>query len=404
MDSYFNKYLKYKNKYLSLRNLYGGVNPPVEEAMAAAVVTPPVVTPPVVTPPVVTPPVAEAAAAVAGPVVEPVGGNLIMLSEIANFTKQIFIRSNIVSERDRLAGRIETRVRISIFLNDIFNSIPNFINTYYLENKSGFYQDPLIQFYNINNNKYHNYINHIGETNSTNRQYSDRVFPPDRNYINIQLHERIITNPNGSKEDRGEFIKGGNFIASPATPTANHGVLFYIEPITVELKEILDREVIQKKVPISCSFKYNGRYKDPFSTRKISTDMDLATMRRVMEETMIKSDFRHIDEIMTFLPYGFGKFKIWIYDIKDTPQFSRERYIQLKEEQIENLNRISIALFETPYLQNKKSFFIVPIDITFPVPPIFNLTYIESRDLRIDPQLFLSSRRAGELDQIIIDE
>jgi hypothetical protein len=370
MDSYFKKYLKYKNKYLSLRNLYGGVDP------------------------------------------KPVSGNLKMLSEITNYTKKVFIPG--ASPYDLSQKPLQPRANFFMILTKIFGSIPNFINTQYLENVSGFYQDPLIQFYNITNNVYHNYINNIGWSKQlTSRRHQDKIFPSDENYINIHLHEDIITNPDGSKEDKTEFIKGGNFIASPSTDHAPNGVLFYIEPITDELREILDREVEQPKIGLSCSFKYNGTI--------------------MINGERIPRNFRHVDEIMTFLPYGIengkAKFKIWIYGIlTEYPEYFRgrgvdeethlrnlekhtqlikqmeERYSQLEVEQLENLNRISIALFGTAYEQNTDQFFIVPININFNKPPVFNLSYIELRDPAILPQLFLSSNRANYLDPKIITE
>jgi hypothetical protein len=389
---FYQKYLKYKNKYLSLRNLYGGMDPiPSHSTVSTAPVAP-------------VEPVAQAASA-------PVEANkkLKLLSEISNFTKRIFFinnKSEYTEKKAETNPSIAMQLKNEDFINSIFKRIPNFINNKYIHTMGGFAQDPLIQLYNIQSNVYNNYINKIGwittkqtyvpihlrKTGATTATKSEKdqnvIFPPEEHYNNIELHDYIITNPNGSKEDREEFIKGGNFISSPPTEHAEHGVLFYIEPITKELRDILDREVIQPIIPLQCSFKFKG-----------VNPSDKITPR----------EFRHVDEIMTFLPYGKGLFKVWFYDILDKPSIPRDIYANLKREQRANLEKISNALFNSSYEDNTERFFIVPIDIgynsfIFPHPSVFNLSYIEVNNDVIEPQLFLSSNQKDYLDPIIIAE
>lgn len=71
---------------------------------------------------------------------------------------------------------------------------------------------------------------------------------------------------------------GGNFIASP------NNILFYFGEISDELKRYFMLNSV-KFVELKCSFGTNNN--------------------------------RHIDECMTFMPYGASKYKIWMYIIED---------------------------------------------------------------------------------------
>jgi hypothetical protein len=248
----------------------------------------------------------------------------------------------------------------------------------------------------------------------------DNFFPFEENYINIHLHNENrnigefiheptqliksdFTTPDpATLINLSEQLKGGNFIASPPTLHAPRGVLFCINPITEEMRNFLQTHLLQPVVQLPCSFIYVGN----------------------------ESVFRHIDEIMTFLPYGQdasgrGRFKVWFYNIiepngsyesyrmiqsklRNTALLTREEYIntyriyrddvipRLRDEQLRNLNIISNALFGSNYQINRDKFFIIDIDVgippyLFPIPPIFNSTYIETRDETILPKLFLST-------------
>lgn len=485
MDSYFSKYLKYKNKYLSLRNLYGGVDP-VELSMVPSAET--------IQSEKLSIKLAQSKAA-ANEINNSQIPSLMLLSEIANYTKKIYFSNKKIGEIEHLIPLLEQ-----------FNRIPNFLNdeTRYMAS-TGFYQDEMIQLYDTRTRNYINLIHNnvwtepimteydpieilkrnnitmIGDKtidelpNTTFTKHKaireitrlkqlgivinepsthiislsphDIFFPLEANYINIHLinEKKIIsdiihestpiqllrddfTTPNPATEiNLSEQIKGGNFIASPPTPHAPNGVLFCINPITDQMLDFLQTHLIQPIVQLQCSFMF--------------VDID--------------SIFRHIDEIMTFLPYGRdasgrGIFKVWFYDIS-TPQQPKQpsarlydmtdpkiklfydnrmrmydeeiRYIQdvipqLRDEQRKNLNIISNALFGSDYVNNQDNFVIIPIDVNypphlFPKPPIFNSTYIEiyqnpetEEDKRISPQLFLSSNsnKLSNLDPIVIAE
>ena len=369
MSEIYLKYLKYKNKYLELKKLYGGLFPEKQ---------------------------------------------LELLSEIANYTKKIYITNNDIYEL------IKKYV------------ISDFITNQYVTTKNNFAQDPLIQFFNPVENMYYNYINDIGwaktmtltskkwipphlrtpgveqpkEELKINMQHQDKVFPPEQ-YKNIKLdspnspcHD-VRNKDNSPTCDYLEQLKGGNFISSPPTDFAPNGVVFYIEPITEEFRNILDQNVNQTIVPLNIIFKFEKE----------------------------NIPFRHIDEIMCFMPYGINKFKVWFYDIIKTKRMSEEIYTSLKQEQLNNLNKISKALFNSDYENNKDNFFIIPIDVgyssyIFPSPPIFNSTYIEydPKDIqnlkekepereeylneRNIPQLFIShsSDKIESVDKNILDE
>ena len=462
---YYQKYLKYKIKYMTLRNLYGGVDPePVAEPVAEAVAEPAA-------------PVAVQMSKkdinlrsirAANEIINSKTRSLKLLSEIANFTKKIYINKNkfrIMSESNKILEEIFSKFRV----------IPNFENdeSNYLS-FSGFQQDSIIQLYDIDSNKYINLIHNIIwdepkdeftlqpselitnrnvthtperitieefrrgiedrpppikkrmwntllinliERNMIELQPTDKmittlakqdiIFPFENNYINIKLNKQTITigdtklNILGEtyklidpekKISLSEQLKGGNFIASPSTEHAQNGVLFYIKPITEELRIFLETHLNQPIVELTCSFMFDG----------------------------INDIFRHVDEIMTFLPYGINRFKVWFYDIllpidvsKHNPaydiihRFIQEEIPKLQKEQHNNLNIISNALFGSPFINNIDNFFIIDINIgnppyLFPNPPIFNLTYIETRDQTIMPQLLLSSN--GRINQAIISE
>ena len=371
MSEFYLKYLKYKNKYFELKKMYGGLFPEK---------------------------------------------NLELLSELANYTRRIFITNEDIYQL------IKTHV------------ISDFITSEYVTVKSGFAQDPLIQLYNRIEKIYYNYINSIGWSDNIiiskkkyipphlrkpgivqqeeegdgilNKLHQDNVFK-QLEYKNIKLDNNKelchdVRNIDKYIEcDYLDQIKGGNFISSPPTDFAPNGAIFYIKPITEEFKNILEQNVNQKIVPLNILFKFE---KD-------------------------NTIFRHIDEIMCFMPYGTNKFKVWFYDIIKTEGMDEEIYLNLKQEHLDNLNKISQALFNSDYGMNKDKFFIISIDVgypnyIFPFPPIFNSTYIEYDPADIDklkeieperekyfnerniPQLFIShsSSNPDSLNKDIVEE
>jgi hypothetical protein len=463
---FYQKYLKYKTKYLNLVNLYGGADPVPDPFIENEPIIDSGTAPDTVQ---MSPQdIHLRSERAANEVINSRTRNLKLLSEIANFTKKIYINN----DKFRTMSQSNRNFK-DIFLR--FRVIPNFENdnSKYLT-KTGFQQDSIIQLYDITSNKYINLIHnnawdipkqdftlphselitlrnvtHTPEGQSieefrreiqnknnsvqgvkwytlltslinsgmiqlqptdkiiTSVAKQDIIFPFENNYINIKLNEQrkpmrdinlnILDNTytivdHDKQILLSEQLKGGNFIASPPTEHAPNGVLFYIKPITDELRIFLETHLNQPVVELTCSFMFTG----------------------------LNDIFRHVDEIMTFLPYGINRFKVWFYDITTPSEPSRinpkydkiQRFIhevipQLREEQRNNLNIISNALFGSNYDSNTDNFFIIPIDIgdppyIFPNPPIFNSVYIETRDQTIMPQLLLSTN--GKISQEIANE
>lgn len=125
-----------------------------------------------------------------------------------------------------------------------------------------------------------------------------------------------------------EQNKGGNFISAPDK------TIFYIEGASDELIDKIREKVSDNIVELKCSFKSGKGF-----------------------------TFRHIDEIMCFMPYGSDGFKIWFYDEFDRTCFNQLLKLQynatndnldqiiekLNQERLENLEIICRALFQKSY-------------------------------------------------------
>lgn len=174
-----------------------------------------------------------------------------------------------------------------------------------------------------------------------------------------------------SNKSAEEQNKGGNFISSP------NGTIFYIEGVSQDFLDILYQKTSSLLVEIKCGFK-------------------------------AKNMFRHIDEIMCFMPYGHNKYKVWFYDIFDRSCFRKlfnEDYFdgdsfiedsfdgdsfhgnsidkkiqELNEEKLVNLNKISLALFRKSYDQSTDNFVFFKF-YSFR-PSIFNRTWYETRNTK----------------------
>jgi hypothetical protein len=145
-----------------------------------------------------------------------------------------------------------------------------------------------------------------------------------------------------------EQSKGGNFIASP------NGTIFYVEGA----HPIIINELLKSMcclVEIKCGFK------------------------------AVNNTFRHIDELMCFMPYG-DRYKVWFYDELDRNCFRNlldketidEKIRQLNIERILNLNIISNALFKKDYDECIDNFVFFKF-YSF-LPSIFNRTWYETPD------------------------
>jgi hypothetical protein len=147
--------------------------------------------------------------------------------------------------------------------NDYFNKLQLYV---YKSNIGKQYaQDGYIQLLNNRKNKYYNIIN--GYIVNDFKQSKELL---NNNHINKFIHKNTMIN------SEGEQNKGGNFISGP-----DNSSIFYIEGISDSYKTILTQTNC-KLIELKCSFKSNG--------------------------------FRHIDELMCFMPYGIGKYKIWFYN------------------------------------------------------------------------------------------
>jgi hypothetical protein len=159
----------------------------------------------------------------------------------------------------------------------------------------------------------------------------------------FNLNKKMIIHTKINEQDAST---GGNFISAPNTKN-NPNTIFYIEGISSYIKDKLLELNNTKLIEIKCSFK-----------TKISE----------------KQSFRHIDEIMCFMPYGKGKYKIWFYDeFKD-----RENAEELNKERLSNLENISLALFDSSFSDNKDNFVFFNFNEKY--VPIFNRVWIENKN------------------------
>jgi hypothetical protein len=360
---YYNKYLKYKNKYLQLKNQIGGCNPPILSEDC----------------------------------------NLILLSEACNTTKEIFVK---LTSYKKIAEDFIKCIN-SIKNNNILIK-NNYISTL------GFAQDPLIQYYNIRTNEYLNYINELSKDipnynqikipyrpsfvkknnldnlneyvdvvtkyNSTLMETRD-IFNKDnfisflrekginteephiekqlsnitlntKEYNTIFPNTKYVNNFYGDpKTLHLEYEKGGNFISSPPTSCQPNGIILCIDGLNDKTETFINNNVCQKLVKIKCSFPY---------------------------VTKDELNFRHIDELVTFMPYGENSFKIWFYGENGLTE-------EHKKERLENLELISQALYGSSYESNIEQFVFFDLLLSskykFIHPPVMNRILIETDNI-----------------------
>ena len=351
--NYFNKYFKYKNKYLNLKNQIGG------------------------------------------------NGEFYMPCEITHFTDKVYYSETISYKVNYLIG-------------------PSSIGF----KGRGYYQDPYVQLYNDELNCYYNlftnnwpiYIESSAPYCITDKcnykcRYPERgnciinnsdniiinkdeIIPSDlrtiryikvsgetANHIIVDITTEINKYPdfiddineqiNIDKDNNSEReqCKGGNFISAP------NGTIFCITGANKEFIDKIKEKSKYKVIELECGFK--------------------------------ASNFRHIDELMCFMPYGNGKYKVWYYDELNNKSFSSlfrefntdggiipkiqgESYYtminkpinliieRLNEERMANLNIISNELFDKPYEECKDNF--VFFNYYSYKPSIFNRTWYETKE------------------------
>jgi len=308
MSKYYEKYLLYKNKYLLLKNQYGSSNLLVEDDSNTRNVI-----------------VLD----------NDLTSDFYLPCEITHLTTKIYC-NNITKEKlnyPHNEDKISDNVVIDILLLG-------------LEYK----QDPYIQLYN--GSQYYNiYINYlvsrkdlikkknICDSDKCIFKYIYQTIPDivkirneeivpvfglkliegntkeiiehNVDALKYDLTKYLELNITNSVSPLGEQSKGGNFISGPELITTELKAIFgypifYISGIPEELKTLLNRSKCHL-IELECSFKTNG--------------------------------FRHIDELMCFMPYGKNtdgsiNYKIWFYDILDNYSFNEDKNIleKLKNE------------------------------------------------------------------------
>ena len=278
-----------------------------------------------------------------------------------------------------------------------------------------YYQDPFIQLFNASNNKYLDLFNSALISiyrkkmlcASERCEYEPRFnnSDPSQNKIFNLNHE--ISLPYGYKLKSGsireaeyysgppsltnddkfvirivdntpeeiayrEQSKGGNFISAPMGTNPTKSYIFAIKGAKPELLDKIRSYPLTDLTELRCSFKSNG--------------------------------FRHIDELMCFMPYGKTDrghkiFKVWFYDeldaysfnnlkIRNThlnitdrsfgslePELKRSYLALLNTERMHNLNLISNKLFGSDYASNTDKFVFFKLYLNS--VSIFNRVWIE---------------------------
>lgn len=217
---------------------------------------------------------------------------------------------------------------------------------------------------NINNLELKKYLNYFNEEMEIKYiQYFANDNPLIQNFANDNPLIRNFTNDTPliqhfnniifyhEIEPDNEMMKGGNIISSPPFDQNPDGVIFYINKIDQSFHDFLEK-LPQRHLGLNFPFHFR-EYKD-------------------------SNPFRHIDEIMTFMPYGKGLFKVWIYgDI-----YINSKKIAIPDEMKENYNNISNILFGSNYELNRDKFvhfdLFLNSDYSLKFPSVFNRLYFET--------------------------
>ena len=325
-------------------------------------------------------------------------------------------------------GSLLTHYNPSILSDSVEINISDLIGLSSDNFNSRYYQDPYVQLYNASKNNYLNLfnsalINIIGYRTvcaSDICEYEPRYTSPnpsDPNLIKTYTLNKVIDVPFTYKLKSGttrrveyysgpatlandtniqisvndpteedmlnnlnirEQSKGGNFISAPFGTDLTKSYIFTVNGAKPELLEKIRSYPLCDLTELNCSFKSNG--------------------------------FRHIDELMCFMPYGKTEsklkiFKVWFYDELDTNSFNnliinnsilnirnksfrsldtetKRQYLELlNTERIANLNLISYKLFGSDYASNTDKFVFFKLYLNS--ASIFNRVWIEKPDLTI---------------------
>jgi hypothetical protein len=210
----------------------------------------------------------------------------------------------------------------------------------------------------------------------------ERRILPKTCYITIKSKSQKLIDDAEFKDDEYSMIgteksmkyneqnKGGNFISAP------DGTIFCIEGSSSKFINQLELDTSTKLIQLNCNFKTGDKFGCFYDC------------------------FRHIDELMCFMPYGKDKFKIWFYDELDNESFNslllskyklyntrpeekklqiiNEKIKELNCERLKNLEIICEALFDKPYSEciNKFVFF----KFYSYLPSVLNRTWYETND------------------------
>ena len=320
--------------------------------------------------------------------------------ELTHYTKQVYYSSGFLGgpklqEITKLQGIIGES-------NDRINS--------------QFCQDPFIQLFNASTNTYVNLINTdlidlyhnkticISDTGCT---FKRRIGEGEKNFkkneiishtfgwkliegetqntrvLQIQSirddENHLFSEKEGEKMEQS---KGGNFISAPFGSEPGICYIFTVTGASPDLLNKIREYPLCDIIELECSFKAYGE--------------------RVQ-------GFRHIDELMCFMPYGLTDtkriFKVWFYDELDSNSFGNLRikndqlgiknktfkslqpqkqteYLRLvNEERMQNLDKISNKLFGSNYDSNQDKFIFFKLYLD--LPSIFNRVWIEQQDKTI---------------------
>jgi hypothetical protein len=266
----------------------------------------------------------------------------------------------------------------------------------------GYYQDPYIQLYNNKEKKYFNiHNNYVGDKENCD------VFPSDKN---VMIH---ISYDN---KGEGEQSKGGNFISAPEIKldSITKYTIFYIEGCS--------QEIIEKF--IKCGYEKYDINSKTFTKIKDRPNKLLVELKCSFKAS---ESFRHIDELMCFMPYGKEKFKVWFYDKftesdnltppeykkllkelfkkkdrgkdwfdeklslgKKLPEMEKKYIELLNKERLENLNIIYNVLFNTDYesIKDNKDKFIF-LKFYMNKPSLLNRVYIEKNNDNVNNPIII---------------
>ena len=288
-----------------------------------------------------------------------------------------------------------------------------------------YYQDSYVQLYNETTNKYFNiynglltklgeiiknvnicvsnrckYIKRRSESKKIIEFCKDQEITVHPNLFNLEYGEvkkksiniigdtfindsGIIIQEDKLRNSFGEQSKGGNFISGPQLVILNRKLgypIFYIKGPSIEYIKLLNC-TRSHLIELQCGF-------------------------------TAPSGFRHIDEIMCFMPYGQNEngtinYKIWFYDTIEISSFliikSLEQIEKLNTERMQNLNTICQALFQVNYDETNSAIrdkFVFFKYYSY-LPSIFNRVWIETNNLCIllYPNISQSNQTIFELDK-----